>query len=211
MSTTFWFYLYACFISVLAVYLPEHNCHSYFTYETMEWEKTYIGVFTAHKSLLTSFYWEAEFSARGSIVCTLRTEECSFLKVCWHFFAGSSRLSQSVSGQSRVLYKYQKGKSRPSKTLPASCPSWSVLSLMERHCAATKNVRRKVINFKNISLSILDLFADPPLSITTRVARRMAVDEIPIALTFRKRFWMDQSVFHSVRSAITPVQFNYYY
>ncbi|XP_016938546.3 uncharacterized protein [Drosophila suzukii] len=74
MSTTFWFCFYASLISVMAysinrnVHLPKNNCDSYFTYGTMNSGSTFIGIFTAHRTDLNEFYWEADFTAHGANV-----------------------------------------------------------------------------------------------------------------------------------------------
>ncbi|XP_017076726.2 uncharacterized protein LOC108111689 [Drosophila eugracilis] len=60
-----------CFCTFLmlasAVHEPENNCEQYFSYSTQNRGQTYIGIFTAHKNYIREFYWEAVFSARGSI------------------------------------------------------------------------------------------------------------------------------------------------
>ncbi|KMZ03640.1 uncharacterized protein LOC27208295 [Drosophila simulans] len=150
MSITFWFYLYACFISVLAVYVPDHNCHSYFRYDTMNMGNTYIGVFTAHKSQLTSFYWEAEFSARGSI------DQVDYLNPYPNNQECFKNIKRGNRGQMFVIFQ----------NITSELP--------------------KLISFKLNGETLCTNDKYPPLSITTRVARRMTVDEIPIAFTFRK-------------------------
>ncbi|XP_043951554.1 uncharacterized protein LOC108032152 [Drosophila biarmipes] len=65
MGAAFWFCFMASLISVIAVNHPTHNCHNYFTYFTPNGGATFIGVFTAHRNDLRTFYWEAKFTAHG--------------------------------------------------------------------------------------------------------------------------------------------------
>ncbi|XP_037729883.1 uncharacterized protein LOC119560489 [Drosophila subpulchrella] len=74
MCTTFWFCFYASLISVIAysinrnVDFPKNNCDLYFTYGNVNLGSTFIGIFTAHRTDLNEFYWEATFTAHGANV-----------------------------------------------------------------------------------------------------------------------------------------------
>ncbi|XP_039493570.1 uncharacterized protein LOC120453102 [Drosophila santomea] len=150
MSITFWFYLCASIISVLAAHLPEHNCDSYFTYSTMDMGKTYIGVFTAHRAYITSFYWEAEFSARG------REDQVDYLNPYPDNEECYANIRRGNRAEMFLIFR----------NITTEVP--------------------KLIKFTLNGETLCTNEKYPPLSITTRVARRMTIDEIPSAITFRK-------------------------
>ncbi|XP_070143300.1 uncharacterized protein [Drosophila kikkawai] len=61
--------LLVCFLIglnvALAVGKPENNCN-YFRYSVTDHGRNHIGIFTADKANIKSFYWQAKFSVHGA-------------------------------------------------------------------------------------------------------------------------------------------------